>query len=65
MTPIKTTAIYGLGALGMDALAGRQTEVDLFAGTVIAMGREYGIPTPVNERWEKILAAQNRAAAGE
>ncbi len=30
-----------------DLEAGRPTEVDMFAGTVVRMGREYGIPTPV------------------
>ena len=38
-----------------DALAGRPTEVDLFAGTVIAMGQKYGIPTPVNEKYRDML----------
>ncbi|MBR4574729.1 MAG: ketopantoate reductase family protein [Lachnospiraceae bacterium] len=32
-----------------DILAGRKTEVDMFAGTVIKLGKEYGVPTPVNE----------------
>jgi 2-dehydropantoate 2-reductase len=28
---------------------GRKTEVEMFAGTVIRLGRELGIPTPINE----------------
>ena len=28
---------------------GRKTEVEMFAGTVIRLGKEYGVPTPVNE----------------
>ena len=32
-----------------DLDAGRHTEVDMFAGTVVRMGRELGIPTPYNE----------------
>ena len=32
-----------------DILAGRKTEVDIFAGAVIRFGKEYGVPTPYNE----------------
>ena len=32
-----------------DILAGRRTEVDMFAGTVIRLGKETGVPTPLNE----------------
>ena len=32
-----------------DLYAHRHTEVDMFAGTVIRLGRELGIPTPFNE----------------
>ena len=32
-----------------DILAGRKTEVDIFAGAVIRLGKEYGVPTPYNE----------------
>jgi 2-dehydropantoate 2-reductase len=31
-----------------DVEAGRKTEVEAFAGTVIALGKETGVPTPVN-----------------
>lgn len=32
-----------------DILAGRKTEVDMFAGTVMRLGREVGVPTPLND----------------
>ena len=32
-----------------DIDAGRKTEIDMFAGTVVRMGKELGIPTPYNE----------------
>ena len=32
-----------------DILAGRKTEVDIFAGAVIRLGKEYGVPTPYND----------------
>jgi 2-dehydropantoate 2-reductase len=46
--------ILGLGPDGkssmlQDVEAGRKTEVEIFAGTVIALGREYGVETPVNQ----------------
>ena len=49
------TVIDGFGpeqmpSMRQDVLAGRPTEVDLFAGTIRALGRKHGIPTPVNDR---------------
>jgi 2-dehydropantoate 2-reductase len=35
-------------SMAQDALAGRPTEVDSFAATVVALGRELGVPVPVN-----------------
>ena len=32
-----------------DIEAGRKTEVEMFGGTIIRMGRELGVPTPYNE----------------
>ena len=32
-----------------DIEAGRKTEVDIFAGAVIRMGKEVGVETPLNE----------------
>lgn len=33
-----------------DIEAGRKTEVDMLAGTVLSMGKEYGIETPLNQK---------------
>lgn len=46
--------IDGLGAdkqpsMLQDVEAGRETEVELFAGTVKALGKKHNIPTPVND----------------
>lgn len=32
-----------------DLEIGKKTEVDMFAGTVIQLGQQYGVPTPINE----------------
>ena len=45
----------GKPSMAQDAEAHRPSEVELFAGTVIEMGRKHGLPTPVNkELYEKI-----------
>ena len=39
----------GKTSMLQDVEAGRKTEVELFSGTVIELGKKHGIPTPVNE----------------
>lgn len=39
----------GIPSMKQDADAHRKSEVALFGGTVISLGRKHGIPTPVNE----------------
>ena len=51
----KTLKPDGYPSMRQDAIAGRKTEVDLFAGTVIEMGRKYGISTPVNQKYKNAL----------
>lgn len=46
---LKTISPEGKTSMLQDVEAGRKTEVEVFAGTVIEMGRKYGVPTPVNE----------------
>ena len=38
----------GKTSMLQDVEAGRQTEVDMFAGVMIEKGKEYNIPTPYN-----------------
>ena len=45
-SPVKKRARY---STLQDLDAKRHTEIDMFAGTVVRMGRELGIPTPYNE----------------
>ena len=42
-------------SMRQDALAGRPTEVELFAGVVLALGKKYGIETPVNAKLHDAL----------
>jgi 2-dehydropantoate 2-reductase len=39
----------GLTSMCQDVLAKRKTEVEMFAGTVVALGKKHGVPTPANE----------------
>lgn len=56
----------GKPSMRQDAEAGRPTELDLFAGTIRALGKKHGIPTPVNDYfYEAILQLPaERAARG-
>ena len=38
-----------------DVEAGRKTEVEIFAGKVVSLGKVYHVPTPVNETVQRII----------
>jgi len=48
-------APQGKTSMLQDVEAGRLTEVDIFAGRVIAMGRRFNVPTPYNDAVYRIL----------
>ncbi|MCH5209226.1 MAG: ketopantoate reductase family protein [Oscillospiraceae bacterium] len=48
-----------------DIDAKRHTEVDMFAGAVVEMGRELGIPTPYNEFAYNVIKAIEEKNAGK
>lgn len=57
--------LLGLGSDGatsmlQDIEAGRKTEVELFAGTVIKLGEQTGVPTPVNQLWFDLIKTIER-----
>jgi 2-dehydropantoate 2-reductase len=39
----------GKTSMQQDVEARRKTEVEMFAGTVLALGKKHGIPCPVNQ----------------
>ena len=47
----------GKTSMLQDVEAGRKTEVELFAGKVVALGSAYQVPTPVNETVQRIIKA--------
>ena len=46
---IHTLSPAGTPSMGQDRINRRPSEVEMFAGTVIRLGRELGVPTPVNQ----------------
>lgn len=54
---ISTLSPAGKTSMLQDIEACRQTEVNIFAGTVVEMGNKYGVPTPVNQMLFAIIKA--------
>lgn len=52
----------GKTSMLQDVEARRKTEVEIFAGTVVELGRRHGVPTPVNEVLGELLVAAERLA---
>jgi 2-dehydropantoate 2-reductase len=45
----------GKTSMLQDVEAGRKTEVEIFAGKVLSLGEQYGVPAPVNQTLFRIL----------
>lgn len=55
LSVLGTLSPDGKPSMAQDMKAKRYSEVELFAGTVLALGEKYGVPTPVNqELYDKI-----------
>jgi 2-dehydropantoate 2-reductase len=52
---LKSLSPNGKTSMFQDIEAGRKTEVDVFAGKVVALGESSGIPTPVNRTLLSII----------
>lgn len=52
---LETLAPTGKTSMLQDVEAGRKTEVEIFAGSVVRMGDELGVPTPVNRAALQII----------
>jgi 2-dehydropantoate 2-reductase len=56
----------GKTSMLQDVDAGRKTEVEMFAGRVIALGRHYTVPVPINQKlFDKIKAIESKKATGK
>jgi 2-dehydropantoate 2-reductase len=52
---LQTLSPQGKTSMLQDIEAGRKTEIEMFAGKVVVLGREHGIPTPVNETMLRLI----------
>jgi 2-dehydropantoate 2-reductase len=52
---LQTMAPKGKTSMLQDVEAGRKTEVEIFGAKVVELGHQYGVPTPVNEVFTRIL----------
>lgn len=43
-----------------DIEAGRRTELESFAGTVLELGRQYGVDTPINHMLYRLIRAKEQ-----
>ncbi len=50
-----TLGADGKTSMLQDVEAGRKTEVEIFAGTIIELGKKYGVPTPINDTLYKMI----------
>ncbi len=57
---LRKLAPEGKTSMLQDVEAGRETEVEAFAGTVIRLGRETSTPVPVNQTLYWLLKARER-----
>ena len=52
---MKKLSPTGKTSMLQDVEAGRKTEVEIFAGKVVSLGKEYDLPTPVNATIRRII----------
>jgi 2-dehydropantoate 2-reductase len=58
---LATLSPAGKPSMRQDLEAGRLSEVELFAGTVLALGEKYSLPTPVNRAlYAQVKAIENQ-----
>ncbi len=60
---LKTLSPKGKTSMLQDIEAGRKTEIEIFAGKVVELGKSHGIPTPVNQTILNIVHVLEQYAA--
>jgi 2-dehydropantoate 2-reductase len=60
---LDTLSPKGKTSMLQDVEAGRKTEVEIFAGTVIELGRKYDVATPINHILLKLIQAIEQISA--
>jgi 2-dehydropantoate 2-reductase len=59
---LATLAPQGKTSMLQDVEARRKTEVEIFGGKAVELGRAYGIPTPVNQTLLRIIRVLEQSA---
>ena len=54
-TVLKTLSPKGKTSMLQDVEARRKTEIEVFAGKVVELGKSHGVPTPVNQTLLRIV----------
>jgi 2-dehydropantoate 2-reductase len=54
----------GYTSMCQDVMAGRKTEVEMFSGEMIELGRRHGVATPVNEAFFNLIKSVESGFAG-
>jgi 2-dehydropantoate 2-reductase len=57
---LRTLSPQGKTSMLQDIEVGRKTEVEMFAGKVVELGKKHGIPTPVNETILRLMYVLER-----
>ena len=60
---LDTLSPAGKTSMLQDVEAGRKTEVEIFAGTVVEIGRKYAVATPINHVLLKLLQSLEQISA--
>jgi 2-dehydropantoate 2-reductase len=58
---LATLSPEGKTSMLQDIEAGRKTEVEVFAGSVVALGERYAVPTPINRTFLRLIRALEEA----
>jgi 2-dehydropantoate 2-reductase len=61
---LQTLSPRGKTSMLQDIEAGRKTEIEMFAGKVVALGQKHSIPTPVNETMLRMIHVLEQYGAG-
>jgi 2-dehydropantoate 2-reductase len=61
---LQTVSPQGETSMLQDIEAGRKTEIEMFAGKVVELGKKHGIPTPVNETMLWLIHVLEQVPAG-
>lgn len=61
---LQNLAPQGKTSMLQDVEAGRKTEIEMFAGKVVELGKQHNIPTPVNETILRLIRVLEQYAPG-